>query len=167
MGINVDKSYFRERLENCKSYGEIFEVVKKVVKEVLGLRRVGLLLYLEDLPPHIGAYHQIGSNGIVLNRWLLNIMSKTLMSKTEFNSLIFSLLLHEYIHTLGFLNEKEVRRLVYEISLNAFGEGHPAVRMAVEPPLISAPIKLFEEGLDYSRLEIVKDFERIEHSYII
>ncbi|MBS7634238.1 hypothetical protein KEJ34_01895 [Candidatus Bathyarchaeota archaeon] len=167
MGINVDKSYFRERLENCKSYGEIFEVVKKVVKEVLGLRRVGLLLYLEDLPPHIGAYHQIGSNGIVLNRWLLNIMSKSLMSKTEFNSLIFSLLLHEYIHTLGFLDEKEVRRLVYEISLNAFGEGHPAVRMAMEPPLISAPTKPFEENLDYSRLEIVKDFERIEHSYII
>lgn len=167
MGINVDKSYFRERLESCKNYGEIFEIIKKVVKEALGLRRVGLLLYLEDLPPHIGAYHQIGSNGIVLNKWLLNIMSKSLMSKTELNSLIFSLLLHEYIHSLGFLDEGEVRRLVYEISLNAFGEGHPAVRISAEPPLINVPIKPFEESLDYSRLEIVKDFERIEHSYII
>jgi hypothetical protein len=166
MGINVDKSYFQERLENCKSYGEIFEIVKRAVKEVLGLRRVGLLLYLEDLPPHIGAYHQIGSNGIVLNRLLLNIMSKSLMSKIEFNSLIFSLLLHEYIHSLGFLDEREVRRLVYEVSLNAFGEGHPAVRMALEPPLINVPMKSFEESLGY-RLEIVKDFERVEHSYII
>jgi hypothetical protein len=166
MGINVDKSYFQERLESCKSYGEIFEIVKKAVKEVLGLRRSGLLLYLEDLPPHIGAYHQIGSNGIVLNRLLLNIMSKTLMSRTEFNSLIFSLLLHEYIHSLGFLDEGEVRRLVYEVSLNAFGEEHPAVRMAVNPPLINIPMKSFKENLDH-RLEIVKDFEKVEHSYII
>jgi len=161
----VDKSYFIKSLERCRSYGDIFDLVKKSVKKILGMHRVGLLLYLENLPPNIGAYYQVGSNGIVLNKSLINIMEKTLMSRIEFNSLIFSLLLHEYLHSLGFLDEEVVRRLVYEISVKTFGEGHPAAKMALEPPLISIPAPYGWEHPNHD-IEIVKDFERIEHSYI-
>jgi hypothetical protein len=161
----VDKSYFIESLERCRSYGDIFDLVKKSVKKILGLHRVGLLLYLKNLPPNIGAYYQVGSNGIVLNKSLINIMGKTLISKIEFNSLIFSLLLHEYLHSLGFLDEEEVRRLVYEISIKTFGEDHPVVKMVLEPPLISIPASYTWEYLNHD-VEMVRDFERIEHSYI-
>ncbi len=161
----MKKCYFIEELEKCKSYGEIFDLVKKAVKTTLGLHRVGLLLYLENLPPYIGAYYRLGSNGIVLNKLLIELMSKSLASKTDFNSLIFSLLLHEYLHSLGFIDERKVRQLVYEISLKIFGENHPTIRMALRPPELSIPSTLHEELLNH-KLEIVKDFEKIEHPYI-
>jgi len=161
----MKESYFIEKLEKCESYGDVFDLVKRAVKKTLGLHRVGLLLYLKNLPPYVGAYYQLGSNGIVLNKLLINLMSKSLMSRTEFNSLIFSLLLHEYLHSLGFVDEKEVRRLVYEISLKIFGGNHPVVKMALRPPMpiISAPLP--KEILNH-KLEIVRDFEKIEHPYI-
>lgn len=130
----MEEHYFAEKLERCGSYGEIFDLVKKAVKKTLGLHRIGLLLYLENLPPNVGAYHQVGSNSIVLNKLLVNLMSKLLISKTDFNSFIFHYYYHEYLHSLGFLNEEEVRKLVYEVSIKSFGKNHPAVRMALEPP---------------------------------
>jgi len=162
----MDKSYFRENLKNCKSYGEIFDLVKKAVKKTLGLHRVGLLLYLSNLPPNIGAYHILGSNIIVLNKLLIYAVSKSMFSKIEFNSLVFSLLLHEYLHSLGFLNEREVRRLVYKVSLDVFGEDHPAVRMAVEPPLLNPSIMSLKKYLPNDELEIIRNFEKTESSYI-
>lgn len=161
----MDKSYFIENLEKCNSYGDIFDLVKKAVKRTLGLHRVGLLLYLRNLPPHIGAYYQVDSNGIVLNKMLISIVGKSFMSKTELNSLIFSLLLHEYLHSLGFLNEREVRRLVYEISVKTFGADHPVAKMALDPPKLHIPVSDLREYLS-DDLEIIKDFERVEHQYI-
>lgn len=161
----MDESYFVKSLERCEGYGEIFDLVKKAVKKTIGLHRVGLLLYLESLPLNIGAYHPVGSNSIVLNKSLVNMMRRLLISRTEFNSLIFSLLLHEYLHSLGFLDEKEVRRLVYEISVRTFGEDHPTVKMALGPPSINITIPY---DWNYSRhdLELIKDFEKIDYPYI-
>lgn len=161
----MDKQYFVESLEKCRSYGDIFDLVKKSVKKILGLHRAGLILYLENLPVNIGAYYQVGSNGIVLNKSLISLMGKSLMSRIEFNSLIFFLLLHEYLHSLGFLDEEEVRRIVYEISVKTFGKNHPAAKIALEPPLINIPAP-YEWGLLNHDVEIVKDFERIKDSYI-
>ncbi|MEM2341248.1 MAG: hypothetical protein QXX94_01170 [Candidatus Bathyarchaeia archaeon] len=161
----MDKSYFAESLERCKGYGEIFDLVKKAVKKTIGLHRVGLLLYLESLPPNIGAYHPVGSNSIVINRSLVNIMRRFLISRREFNSLIFSLLLHEYLHSLGFLDEKKVRRLVYEISVKTFGKDHPTVKMALEPPSINIIIP-YDWNYPKHDLELIKDFEKIDYPYI-
>jgi len=163
--IVMDNSYFIESLEKCNGYGDIFDLVKKAVKKVLGLHRVGLLLYLKNLPPYIGAYYQVGSNGIVLNKMLISMVDRSLMSKIELNSLIFSLLLHEYLHSLGFLNEGKVRRLVYEISVKTFGADHPVARMALDPPKLHIPVSDLRKYLG-DELEIVKDFERVEHQYI-
>ncbi|MEM1585951.1 MAG: hypothetical protein QXX99_00815 [Candidatus Bathyarchaeia archaeon] len=159
-------SYFVESLEKCENYKDIFDLVKKSVRKAIGLHRVGLLLYLKDLPPNIGAYYQVGSNGIVLNRLLVNIMGRYFLTKTEFNSFIFSLLLHEYLHSLGFLDEENVRRLVYEISMKTFGVDHPATRIALGPPKVNIS-SLGSRGFGYNDFEIVKDFEKIEYEYIV
>jgi len=43
---------------------------------------------------------------------------------------VFHVLLHEYIHSLGCLDEDEVRMRVIQITKQALGEEHPATRLA-------------------------------------
>jgi len=47
----------RSKLENVEGYGEIWGLVKATVKNSLNERRVGMMLFLDDLPNRIGAYH--------------------------------------------------------------------------------------------------------------
>ena len=47
----------RSRLENVEEYGEIWGLVKATVKNTLNERRGGMMLFLDDLPIRIGAYH--------------------------------------------------------------------------------------------------------------
>jgi len=118
-----------EEVEEARDFNEVFRVVKRVVEERLGLRRAGLMLVIADAPPGVLAYHEVGSNAIVLNRrhleqWLVG------RSRSEANSYVFVLLLHEYLHSLGILEESEVRRLVKEVVGELFGRGHTATRIA-------------------------------------
>ena len=62
---------YRLRLDSASSYGEIWEVVKDTVAFSLNQRRVGMMLFLDDLPIQLGAYHPIGTNNIILNRILV------------------------------------------------------------------------------------------------
>ncbi len=161
-----EQIHFREKLEQSRNYGDLFELVKKSVTKTLRTTRVGLMLYLEDLPLRVGAYHQVGSNGIVLNRRIVDAMSKSTKSIVELNSFIYSLLLHEYLHSLGCLDERRVRNLVYDISSEIFGFDHPTVQMALELPMSRilndiAP-KSQEKGL-----ELVRNFEKPRHQYIV
>jgi hypothetical protein len=162
----MSREEFRAELEKSRSYSDLFVIVKKAVKKVLGRNRVGLLLYLGDLPLGVGAFHQVGSNGIVLNRRILEVVSRSTKTDVELNSFIFSLLLHEYLHSLGYLDEGEVRRLVHDVSLEAFGEGHPTVTMASGPPItkILPPDMNMDEASPY--LELIKDFEKPDQPYI-
>ena len=45
------------RLENFEEYDEIWGLVKATVKNSLNERRVGMMLFLDDLPIRIGTYH--------------------------------------------------------------------------------------------------------------
>jgi len=77
----------------------------------------------------IGAFHPVGSNIIVMNKAPLKIaMEKT--EKKIYNSHCFLLLLHEYLHSLGYLDEERVRELTEEVCQLALGEGFPATIMA-------------------------------------
>ena len=159
--------YLQERLDKCKNFGDIFELVKRTVKMVLGHERSGLMLYLGNLPLHIGAFHQIGTNGIVMNKRLVNLMFKSSNSITEVNSFIFSILLHEYLHSLGYVDETQVRRLVHEISREAFGNDHPVTQIALSGPFLKIPPSEFQPRTDQDlELELIKDFERSNQSYI-
>jgi hypothetical protein len=75
-----------------------------------------MLLFLDDLPLRVEAYHSLGTNNIVLNRTLVNIVEAATKSKRLINALIYTLLLHEYLHALGRQREAQVRPVVYKIS---------------------------------------------------
>ena len=87
----------------------------------------------------------------------------------------YHILLHEYLHSLGFLNERQCRMITHEISKNVFKDPkHPAVVLATKGigaffpnlHLIYAPPGYdLRKGL---RIERVKDFDRESHqSYFV
>ncbi|NWG10843.1 hypothetical protein HXY33_03705 [Candidatus Bathyarchaeota archaeon] len=163
---SIAKEY-GSRLENAKSYGEVWDIVKDSVNCSLHKRRSGMMLFLDDLPLQLGAYHPIGTNNIVLNRRLVQIVEVALESKRALNALVYNLLLHEYLHALGEYSEVAVRRLVYKVSEKCFGEEHVAAVLARKSPwalLKGIPL----EGVDAPKriMEIVKDFEKTDR-YIV
>ncbi|MEM3897403.1 MAG: hypothetical protein QXO04_02175 [Nitrososphaerota archaeon] len=157
----------RIRLERAESFGEIFSVVKKAVEEVLGVRRAGLELLLVDLPGEVGAMHQIGSNAIIMNRRHLQALLKSSRSRLEINSYIFLILLHEYLHSLGVLDEGEVAALSMKVIKEALGEDHPAYRMAPRKLAEIAEQLIGEDDLiSFDDAEIIRDFDTDNSQYI-
>jgi hypothetical protein len=158
---------FRSRLENATKYGEVWEVVKDTVEFSLHKHRRGMMLFLDDLPIRLGAYHPLGTNNIVLNRALVQIVEASIKSKRVVNALIYNLLLHEYLHVLGQFHEIKVRRLVYEIAEKCFGENHVATLIAKKSPwVLLKGIPLEAVNAPKRVMEIVKDFEKTD-KYIV
>jgi len=150
-------------LEWAKGYSGIFALVKKAVKRSLGEHRVGLMLYLGNLPLRVGAFHPLGTNDIVVNRRLLNVAETEIKQKAY----IFSILLHEYLHSLGYVDERQVRGLTYKVCVENFGREHPVVDAAVTGPWVNLSPEDFEEMGEDMDLELVRDFEHIDMGYII
>jgi len=158
----------QKRLDNAQGYSAVWEIVKDNVKVVLNKKRRGMLLFLDDLPLRVGAYHPLGTNNIVLNRTLVNIVEATIKSKKLLNSFVYTLLLHEYLHALGYIREAEVRPLVYKVSKTCFGEEHTATRLAKSSPwalLQGLPLDTLKAPKRV--MEIVKDFEKTNQRYIV
>jgi len=123
------------------------------------------MLVLADLPPAVGAFHALGSNTIVMNRTLLRLFERSREKrKKEF---IFLILLHEYLHTLGYTNEPEVRILSYKIVAEVFGPEHPLTHVAEQGPLSLLP-RTPSYGITGAEEEpeLVKGFERSRQTYI-
>ena len=112
---------YRLRIDEAEGFSGVWEIVKDTVKVALAEHRLGMLLFLDDLPLHLGAYHPLGTNNIVLNRSLVNIVEAVTKSKKLVNAFVYSLLTHEYLHALGHISEAEVRSLVYRYPENASG----------------------------------------------
>jgi hypothetical protein len=125
------------------------------------------MLYLAKLPSHIGAFHTIGSNGIVMNRTTLNMITHSARSLREINSYVYSILLHEYLHALGYVEEREVRKLVYDVSLDTFGPNHPATQIASKGPGAILPVPAYDDSPNNTPdFEVVPDLERTSQRYI-
>ncbi|MDV3244390.1 MAG: hypothetical protein LYZ66_04350 [Nitrososphaerales archaeon] len=107
--------------------------MKAATEQRLRIHRAGLTLVLGDIPNNVGAYHEIGSNAIVMNRNLLKVVRKLSRSQARTNSYVFMILLHEYLHSLGYTDDRQVRTLGREIADGFFGARHPAADMAVKP----------------------------------
>ncbi|MER3601845.1 MAG: hypothetical protein C4339_03900 [Nitrososphaerota archaeon] len=154
------------QLDETESFDRLFALVKEAVFRVTGLRRAGLSLGLADLPPGIAAYHPFASNAIVLNRALLKAVNKVAKSKREVNAFLFVVLMHEYLHSLGILEEKQVRPLVQSICAKFLGEDHPASEMAKRSLYEIYPGLL--RHLEYTGpdVELVKDFDRSTLTYL-
>ncbi|MEM3736936.1 MAG: hypothetical protein QXJ75_02425 [Candidatus Bathyarchaeia archaeon] len=157
-------SDYTRALETCKDFRDVFKLVKSSVEVTLHKRRAGLMLCLADLPPTVAAYHEVGSNTLVVNRLLLKAV-KDSKSRGEFNAYLYAILLHEYLHAVGYLDEAEVRRLVHLIAEAVMGPRHPATKIAADPMAI-----IFHTPLKYYRptgaVELIADFG-LEHQYVI
>ncbi|MDD5163197.1 MAG: hypothetical protein PHD95_03235 [Candidatus ainarchaeum sp.] len=141
---------FEERLEECSDFSDIFELVKDAAEKTLGRARAGLMLGISELGQYsggfIGGYHELDSNLIVMNSTPLRRIKET--NPKLFKPYCFHVLLHEYIHSLGFVDEQKTRELTIKISLGLLGKNHPATGLATN-------IKKFLPGLHYSGIDLL------------
>jgi hypothetical protein len=146
-------------MDSKLDFGDIFRIVKRSVYEKLRKERPGVGLILANLPNELGAFWEIGGNYIVLNSVLVNAMRAASRSETEFNSFVFTILAHEYIHSLGYVDELEARRLTASVAVSFFGEGHPACVMASGDLWEIYPFLKFVPSGNGSTLNFVRNFD--------
>lgn len=108
-----------ERAENIK---ELFEIVQDAVRMTLNESRAGIDLGIVELGNGPGnllsAFYPVGSNIIVLNKTPLKRITQT--QPKLMKPYLFVVLLHEYLHSLGYLDENTVRRLTHAITDEIF-----------------------------------------------
>jgi hypothetical protein len=152
---------FSSSLDKAEDYAAVWKIVKETVEFAVGQRRDSMMLFLDDLPLQLGAYYPVGTNNIVLNRSLVEIVEATMKEKPTVNALIYNLLLHEYLHALGDLTETGVRRQVVEVAKKCFGEEHIATVVACKSPwVLLKDIPLGPYNAPKRVMEIVRDFEK-------
>jgi hypothetical protein len=146
-------------LEQAKDLDAIFHVVRKAVRQAIGRERTGLGLALSDLPPGLGAYWPVTGNLIVMNEGILRTMKGMANSPIEYNSFVFVILAHEYLHALGYWGEGPVRTVTAEVTRKVFGPDHPATLMAEGDLWERFPFLRFSPGGDGRKLRMVKGFD--------
>jgi hypothetical protein len=152
---------FRSSLETAENYAEVWQTVKDTVAFALHKHRGSMMLFLDDLPLQLGAYHPLGTNNIVLNRTLVEIVEASISTKRVVNALIYNLLLHEYLHALGEISETKVRRTVVKVAQACFGEKHIATVIAQKTPwVLLQSIPLQAVNAPKRVMQIVTDFEK-------
>lgn len=168
---NIPKrTAFHTRLDSAKTLADIFEVVKAAVWESRRKSRGGLMLGLANLGNHpqgfFGAFYPVGSNVIVMNKIPLERIKET--RPEMFKPYIFHVLLHEYLHTLGYLDESGVRKMVLEITEDVFGDEHLATGIAKDTAHyfnnLVYPGAAWQP--DDMGMELVPGFDRGSASYI-
>lgn len=146
-------------LDAPSDYDRVFRVVRAAVRHVLGIERPGLGLGLSNLPPSLGAYWQVTGNLIVLNEGLVRAMQAHAQRPLELNSFLYVILAHEYLHALGYLDEGEVRRVTAYVTRSAFGDDHPATKMAEGNLWRMYPFLQYAPSGDGRRLKVVTRFD--------
>jgi hypothetical protein len=155
----------KDKLNQLKDFNEIFDFVKTTVSIVFKMNRTGLNLILQGMPSSLGAYHVLGSNVIVANRYILEYIQNT-KSKEEYNSYIFAVLAHEYLHSLGITDENKVRKMTYKLCLDIFGMDHITAKFANNPLNAFPQLQLLANNkFDKSFMQI-KKFDDKNISYI-
>jgi hypothetical protein len=120
---------------------------------------------MSDLPPNLGAFHVVGSNAIVMNRYWLKAAKNYFKIEREVNAFIYLILLHEYLHSLGYLDEAYVRRLVRIVSKDSFGLDHTVTELSKEnyDSMLKEPT--ITNGIN-RETEVIRDFDRSNLTYI-
>jgi len=152
---------------------ETFEDVKEVVRKSEGRSRAGLMLGLQELGSSlngfIGAYYPVSSNIIVMNKTPLRRIIDT--NPKLFDPYVFHILLHEYIHSLGFLDERTTELKTYEISKEHFGEDHIITQLSTNMrkffPNLAYPVYGWLPSRNVPTIEIVHGFDRSNTSNYI
>lgn len=158
---------FREKVASLKDFNEAFELVKSVVLQKFRMHRAGLSLILQIMPSNLGAYHMLGSNAIVMNSYLLAAVRKIAGSTEEYNSYLFMVLAHEYLHSLGIVEENTVRQMTFELCKWMLGDDHAATRMAKEDPSTIYPeLRSLMQSQLSRDFQVVRNFDKTNQTYI-
>ena len=153
---------------------EIFERVKKDVRSVTGRQRAGLTLGLVEMGMDrggfIGGMHFSPGTDIVMNKTPLKLLLEQQPYEIVW-AYTYHILLHEYVHSLGVLNELQCRDITLRISEEIFKENdHPAILLAKKGigaffpnlKLIYAPPDLRSNGIP---IEYIYGFDRGGYEY--
>jgi hypothetical protein len=158
---------FREKIATLKDFNEAFELVKSAILQKFKMHRAGLSLILQMMPSNLGAYHILGSNVIVMNSYLLASVKKLAGSENEYNSYVFMVLAHEYMHSLGIVSENAVRQMTFELCSWMLGADHPATKMAKEDPSSLYPqLRSLVQTRFSPDFHLVGNFDRTNQTYI-
>jgi len=169
--VKRDLSY-DARLESTKDLADIFELVKLAVRKTTGKERPGLMLGLANLgggpQGFVGAFFPIATNIIVMNSLPLRRIKET--DPALYKPYVFHILLHEYLHTLGIIDEAATRAKAYVISMKTFGKEHPVTQFAADlsrfVPKLVYPVYGWLPQEEY-QLELVEGFDRSSTSAYI
>jgi hypothetical protein len=162
---------YEKEIEKANTISDIFEIVKRIVREYLGHEQAGLMVGLTDLGAHqngfIGAFYSLVSNMIILNK---KPMIRILQTKPEYyNYYLFHVILHEYIHAIGSYDEKQTRQLVLEVSTHYFGDEHILTQFAAHIekfiPHLSFPGYGYQLPEDLN-IEFVRGIDKKNTDYI-
>ena len=146
MKLTEQQMQFRKKVAGLKDFNEAFELVKAVVLQRFKMHRAGLSLILQMMPSNLGAYHMLGSNAIVMNSYLLA---------------------HEYLHSLGIVDENTVRQMTYQLCKWMLGDDHASTKMAKEDPSTLYPQLRSLIQTQFSRdFKVVNNFDRVNQTYI-
>ena len=158
-------------MEKANNFADIFQLVKKIVQDFVGKDQAGLLVGLSDLGIYdnsfLGAFYSLDANTIVINKRPLDTIKKT--DPNLYNPYLFHVLLHEYLHSLGIFDEKQVRVLVYEITKKYFGDNHLATQLALDLEKFLPNLTLggvVEEPQDMS-IEFIFGIDKDNTNYIM
>jgi hypothetical protein len=167
MLITEEQKQFADKISSLKDFDEIFEIVKAAVLHKFKLHRAGLSLILQMMPSGLGAYHMLGSNAIVVNTYLLIALKRIVKSTEEYNSYIFMILSHEYLHSLGIVDENTVRQMTFDLCSWMFGNDHIATKMSKDGPYAVYPeLRLSIQSQFSQDFRVVKNFDRANQTYI-
>jgi len=158
-----------------KQIPDLFEDVKRHVERVIHRHRAGLTLGFIEMgvsnQGFIGGMFFSGGTMILMNSTALRILitQKELTDEIIVNY-VYHILLHEYIHSLGYLNEMECRKITYHVTNETYtDEEHPAHVMASKgigayfPKLTYAPGN-YQLGPG-TRIERIKNFDKSSQTY--
>ena len=160
---------FPKLLDGTRSLADVFELVKRAVERDVGYARGGLMLGLADLGNHpqgfIGAFYPVATNVIVMNKVPLARIKET--NPDLYRAYAFHVLLHEYLHSVGYLDEVQCRQKVFDISGQLFGDHHPVTQIAADvskffPSLVYPDLAWQPQALS---IELVPGFDRGSASY--
>jgi hypothetical protein len=153
---------------------QTFEKVRNDVMKVIGKRRAGLNLGLVEMGMFrggfIGALFFHPGTDIVMNKTPLKII----IENQPYNivwAYTYHILLHEYVHSLGVLDEHQCRAVTLKISEEIFKEeNHPAIVLAKRGIGVYIPnLKVIyvppDRRPDGIPIEYIAGFDKNSYSY--
>ncbi len=161
---------FARKLEQSRTLSDLYELVKRAVETVLGRSRAGLMLALADLGNHpqgfLGAFYPVASNVIVMNKVPLLRIQET--NPALYKPYAFYVLLHEYLHSIGFVDERVCREQSYRVLETLFGADHIVTQISGDTARFFPNLVFPDAAWQPSelQLEFVPGFDRGSATYI-